>query len=580
MTTPQLAIAKVNFSAVLFRKDPTPLTRPQIESFHTLLADAITKCSPSNVQKCKRWILDHLCPSPARVAALGKYLVALTGSFTGEAATDLKNPSARRRQLHVLYILNDVFYHATRRQRDVGLTKEIGGNLPSLFRYAASFQNSPKHMGKLDSLLSLWEDQLYFPHDLTEGLRDILRAGPQIVANVQAAADDKNVTTGQAGSTRSQKDAPYLIPSMHGDPRLSWYDLPAANWLPHLTPNSTKAMHPDMIKPLQLAAGPADKALAQAVKDLLQDVERIYSKEMRHEEDQLVDLNEMGEQVVIDEITGDIISGTTYYGWSRGFCEKMKQRKKNSKLGIVDRGRERSRPSSRSRSPSRGGPRSRTNSPPAFKRRRLSHDSPSPSRSPGRNRGPARRSPEPRGRYRPPSYSRSRSRTPPRRYRSPSPSSRDRDFSRGRGRDNHTHYNTASNPPHGHPPPPPSTAAPHFPPYPPPPPAPSGGGFAYFGQPPPPPPPQGFQGSWPPPPPPPPPPPHQGLGGPTPNWFPPAPPHAGGPGGGWHQQPPPPPPPPQQQYHQPQQSYGRGGHGSQRGGGRGGRSGYDRGRGW
>jgi hypothetical protein len=53
MSTPELAIAKVNFSAVLFRKDPTPLTRPEIESFHALLADAIARCSPANVQVCK-----------------------------------------------------------------------------------------------------------------------------------------------------------------------------------------------------------------------------------------------------------------------------------------------------------------------------------------------------------------------------------------------------------------------------------------------------------------------------------------------------------------------------------------------
>ncbi|KAL2760442.1 hypothetical protein ACRALDRAFT_1059753 [Sodiomyces alcalophilus JCM 7366] len=50
MANPELAIAKVNFSAVLFRKDPTPLTRPEIEAFHTLLADTITQCSRSNVQ--------------------------------------------------------------------------------------------------------------------------------------------------------------------------------------------------------------------------------------------------------------------------------------------------------------------------------------------------------------------------------------------------------------------------------------------------------------------------------------------------------------------------------------------------
>ncbi|CRK32617.1 hypothetical protein BN1708_005863 [Verticillium longisporum] len=566
MTTPQLAIAKVNFSAVLFRKEPTPLTRPQIESFHTLLSDAISKCSPANVQKCKRWILDHLCASPARVAALGKYLVALSSSMTGDAAVGVRRPSAKRRQLHILYVLNDAIYHTSSRQHNAGFAKEIEGSLPSLFRQAASFQNSPKHMSKLGNLLSLWDDERCFSPDLVQDLRDILRAGPQSLTAAQTTTDDAKASSGQASGARSGREAPYLLPSMHGDPRLSWYDLPAANWLPHLTPNSTKPMHPDMIKPLQLASGPADKALAQAVKDLLRDVESIYSKEATGDEDQLVDLNEMGEQVIIDEITGDIIGGTTYYGWSPGFCEKMKQRKKNAKLGPTSRGRERSQASSRSRSPSRDRSRSRTNSPPAFKRRRLSRDSPSPSRSRsrsrGRNRDAARRSPEPRGRYRPQSYSRSRSRTPPRRYMSPSSTSRDHDIglSRSRDRDDHAHCNVTANAQRGRPPPPP----PSFPPplsFPPPPPGPGVGEFSHFGH----------QGSWPPPPPPPP---HLGMGGPPPNWFPPVPPPPGGPGANWQQhqqQPPPPPPPPLHQYNQPQQSYGRGGYSS--------RGSHDRGRG-
>ncbi|GKT84590.1 RNA polymerase II-binding domain protein [Colletotrichum tofieldiae] len=115
-------------------------------------------------------------------------------------------------------------------------------------------------------------------------------------------------------------------------------------------------MNPDMIKPLQLAPGPADKALANAVKDLLVDVERLYSKTappQTADSQQHMDVSEMGERIVLDEVTGEIVHGETYYGWSRRFCEKMKQRRKKAKGGNDGPGRGRSDSRSRSRSRSR-----------------------------------------------------------------------------------------------------------------------------------------------------------------------------------------------------------------------------------
>lgn len=50
---PQLAIAKAAFSASLLRPDatsPSPCLRDDIEHFHSLLAAALTQCSPANVQ--------------------------------------------------------------------------------------------------------------------------------------------------------------------------------------------------------------------------------------------------------------------------------------------------------------------------------------------------------------------------------------------------------------------------------------------------------------------------------------------------------------------------------------------------
>ncbi|OHF02802.1 hypothetical protein CORC01_01903 [Colletotrichum orchidophilum] len=578
MANPELAIAKASFSAILFRKEPVSLTRPEIESFHTLLHDAIHQCSPANVQKCKRWILKNLISSPARVSAVGKYLAALSNSLPDDAKT---KPSTRRKRLHVLYIINDVLYHVAVRDQDARFATALEASLTPLLHGAAKFRNCPKHAKKLEELLALWEKHNFFSATVINDLRETVKEAPH-GGKVSKGGQDQ---TGSNLSSRPTKDAPYMIPSIHGDPNTPWFDLPAANWLPHLTPNSTKPMNPDMIKPLQLAPGPADKALAKAVKDLLADVERLYNPGAPPQDEQLqhTDLSEMGERVVLDEITGEVVDGETYYGWSRRFCEKMKQRRRKTKAGGADRGRERSDSRSRSRSFSRGRS-SRSDSPPALKRRRLSPDSRTPSRSRSRDR---RRSPERGGRYDSRDYSRSRSRSRSRpRYRSRS-GSRDRSPARHRGRANASRsplpppdrdnrhnpdfgsgHTTGWGQPHHHqpppPPPPPSYNSPQtqaFPPYPPPPPQ-AAGGFGHFPAPPP--PPQGYQGQWPPPPPP-----------PSHSWAPPPP----GPGvppphmGGWVA---PPPPPPQQLHHQYQQ-FGRGNGGYRGRGGRGG--GYDRGRG-
>ncbi|KAJ0159238.1 hypothetical protein CTA2_10085, partial [Colletotrichum tanaceti] len=339
MANPELAIAKASFSALLFRKEPVSLTRQEIEAFHTLLHDAIHQCSPANVQKCKRWILKNTAPSAARVAALGKYLAALSNSFSDKARA---KPSTRRRRLHVLYILNDVLYHVVARDRDAHFATQLEASLTPLLHGAARFRNCPKHTKKLEALLALWEKHAYFSATTIDNFRGTVKEAPHGGELPKNAAQDQ---TGSNLGSKLPKDAPYMIPSIHGDPNTPWFDLPASNWLPHLTPNSTKPINPDMIKPLQLAQGPADKALAKAVKDLLVDVERLYSKGMRPQTaspQQHTNLSEMGERVVLDEITHEVVDGKTYYGWSRRFCEKMKQRRQKAQTGADGRGRSRS----------------------------------------------------------------------------------------------------------------------------------------------------------------------------------------------------------------------------------------------
>lgn len=466
------------------------------------------------IQKCRAWIVEYIAPSNARATALGKYLVALSKSLEGQ---DASKPSAKRKRLHLLYIISDVLHHTVAKQHDRNLESALQSHLPGLVANAAAFQNSPKHAQKLERLVELWEVKAYVSPGVLPKLRDALKG------SISGSENQEQQTALGSTSLKIAKDAPFVLPSHHGDSSTPWFDLPASTWLPHLTPNSTKPMLPDLIQPIQLASGPADRAVTEAVKALLSDVDRIFSKgktwNASSNESHLTDTNQLGEMVLIDEVTGDIIGGETYYGWSRQFCEKMRERRRKGKLGNGKEQRSRSRSISYD---SRG--RSRSSSAPAFKRRRRSSSN---SSREDRHRGfrPSSRSPQQHlhvslNRHSG-SRSRSRSRSKPR-TRDERPRSPDRRYMSQDQKpppiQGHSYPAVAHLQHHNFP---------HIP---------QTGTF-----PPPPPPPAGYQGPWPPPPPPPP-----VAGRPMPNWLP-------GPGfipptmGGWNPNAPPPPPPPQYQ---------------------------------
>lgn len=540
-------------------------------------------------------------------------MVALASSFTS-GAQKAPGPSSKRRRLHLLYVLNDVLFHLKFRTHDLTFFDKIEPHLPALFKSAAFFTNAPKQMEKLHGLIQLWAKKAYFPDSVLEPLHAAVEEGPKSEGREANGGGAPNKTY----TTSTARDSPFTLPSMHGDASTPWYDLPAANWLPVIEPNSTRPMNPSMIKPLQLAGGPADKNLVDAVKKLLGEVDKVYAKNTLLDGDSSVDIGQMGEFIARDEM-GETVGGETYYGWSTKFCEKMRARRQTGGIVGMDddrRGRRgSSRSSSRSRSHSRRPSPRRDSSRPATKRRRLSHSRSQSWSSMSRSRSRGRRRSHSSGRPRSFSRSRSGSRSPRRGH-----NGRERPRSRSRGSYSpQPALSTTKNmqaagygPPRGFappnpqqyhhqhqqpPPPPTSYPPPNFPVgVPQQQPQPSRFNSWSAAAPPPPPPPH-FQGQWPPPPPPPP---HMSpaagnhLPQPSPQgWFPPH--HSPGglpapgapPGswaGGWA--PPPPPYPPQghleQQQQQQQQQpgglqYGRGGNG---GGYRGRGGGYGRGSGW
>ncbi|KAJ5379486.1 hypothetical protein N7509_012605 [Penicillium cosmopolitanum] len=377
MASHQLAIAKASFSAGLLRPDPTSVPRDDIAAFHSALDRALSRCSSANIQTCKEWLLQYVASSANRLAGLAKYLVTLAGSFAEDPTGPLPKPSPKRRRLHILYLLNDLFHHSKYHLDTTAIFSTVSGSLQphvvDLLGHAAAYdrQKYPRHHRRLDDLLDIWSEHGYFSPDLIHKLREVVK-NSALTGAAPPSSTDVLAVEGDTTKKLPGKDTPFVMPLTHGDPSTPYYDLPAGNMIPHIIPNSTIPLRAESIKPLQFMAGPADETLVQALKGFLKDVDQIYGIEELVKDDGNTDVDEMGQRVVRDEITGDIIDGETYYGWSRAFCQQMKKRPDDS----------------RSRSRSRSGTRHDT------KRRRYSDSSMSDdsrrSRSRSRSRGDRR----------------------------------------------------------------------------------------------------------------------------------------------------------------------------------------------
>lgn len=156
-----------------------------------------------------------------------------------------------------------------------------------------------------------------------------------------------------------KKEKPYDMPSTHGDYNTAWYDLPAANLMQHIVPNSTKPIKGSVVEPLRFIPGPADGEVAAAVKMLIDDSHKMWG-ESEESEEAKYDLDSLGQHIIKDELGNRKIK-ETYYGWSEEFARKMARKKKarNAPLRIgredsADRDMDRSYSSERSMSPPTG----------------------------------------------------------------------------------------------------------------------------------------------------------------------------------------------------------------------------------
>ncbi|KFY35441.1 hypothetical protein V494_05897 [Pseudogymnoascus sp. VKM F-4513 (FW-928)] len=390
MASHQIAIAKATFAASLLRPDPIPVPRDDIAQFHTLLGAVSTQCSPTNIQRCKRWVLSNVVQSTTRITALAKFLAALSASFSDADRSTLisakRETSAKRKRLHILYLISDLIYHTKIRNKDTSFADNLLPLLINLFSSAASFQKSPKHLRKVENLVDIWAEKHYYSTSDINKIRQAVETTQRSGSITNEPADSDSKATSNVAA-KSAKDVPFTMPAMHGDQNLPWYDLPAGNLMQHIIPNSTRPIDPTLVKPMRFVPGQADEELVASVKAFLEEVETIYDPVARHDENEAPawDMDEVGRRIFRDDL-GDVVAGDEgYYGWSTALCEKMKKRmSKNKSDGPA--GTERSRGADRNFSRSRSSSRDSRHT---KKRRYASSHASSRSRSRSRSRSPS-----------------------------------------------------------------------------------------------------------------------------------------------------------------------------------------------
>lgn len=180
-------------------------------------------------------------------------------------------------------------------------------------------QKKPRVLRRLNELAEIWKQASYYDDSTLAQVRQSIFSGESV-----ARADEDN-RKAVAGS----KEAPWIMPATHGEANTPYCDLPAANMMPHIVPNSSRPIRSDTVRALQLTGGPADQSLVHAVKDFLEDVKTIEDPYTKFDvEGTVIYLDDIGQLSYTNE-AGDQM-GDTYYGWSRTFCDKMKARAKEA----------------------------------------------------------------------------------------------------------------------------------------------------------------------------------------------------------------------------------------------------------
>ena len=244
--------------------------------------------------------------------------------------TSSTGPSTRRKQLHVLYLLNDTLHHARYHSVSINayhvMVHNLQPHLLKLVKLVSAYETGvhAQHQKRVLRLLNIWAEAGYFEASDVLNLQKAARkATPTTGASAELPESATNVKDQNASEDRKQ--TPYVMPASHGDFSMPFFDLPAGNMMPHIITNSTNPIDPQLLRPLQFVAGPASQDLVEKVESLLEDVGSLEDQESREQSQQNVYLDDLGQDIIYHTKTTDATKAKGYYGWSENFCDKMKE---------------------------------------------------------------------------------------------------------------------------------------------------------------------------------------------------------------------------------------------------------------
>ena len=116
----------------------------------------------------------------------------------------------RRKRLHILYLVNDILYHAKFRVNDASICGKLQPILMNLLGSAASFTNCPKHQRKIVELLALWEEKGYYSKDYTEKLREAVKNASELGTHLEGS-NGASAGVEPSSIVKNAKTAPFVI---------------------------------------------------------------------------------------------------------------------------------------------------------------------------------------------------------------------------------------------------------------------------------------------------------------------------------------------------------------------------------
>lgn len=149
------------------------------EELLRLIEATLLECSRTNIKACRSFLLRSFLNSSLKVDRLGKFLTALSRQITPADHGAIENLpretlfTARRKRLHILYLLNDVLFHAShhpRKSRWQSFSKGLSPHLVELVYLASAAASNAEDdtMKRVKGIIEIWAEQGYLSKDYVD----------------------------------------------------------------------------------------------------------------------------------------------------------------------------------------------------------------------------------------------------------------------------------------------------------------------------------------------------------------------------------------------------------------------------